>query len=159
MSNDKEMEKELEKGIDIDAETLKTDCFPIETCETIEGNVTKPIQIGKNIKVCEIKADIEVNRRKTVRLWGQVKDCNGIPVRCALVKLVREITLGKYSRYIGIAHTITDCLGFYQFEIGIPEGDEKPKYRVIAGKAATGKEIEIKDLECDPCKDSCPYVK
>jgi hypothetical protein len=90
---------------------------------------------------------------------GQVKDCDGNPIRCALVKLVKEVKKGTKVEFQGIAHGITDCLGFYQFDICIPESNEKNKYRVIASKPALGEELSIETSACNPCKDPCQCAK
>ncbi|KXZ39127.1 hypothetical protein SAMN05661008_01115 [Alkalithermobacter thermoalcaliphilus JW-YL-7 = DSM 7308] len=134
------------------------ECIPVEDdCEYIVGNVSETIKISKDTDVCEIKADFEVSKQRTVRIWGQVKDCNGNPVKCALVKLVKQICRCGKIDYIGVAHTVTDCKGFYQFDVCVPENTEK--YKVIVSKAASGKEI-IKSTECDPCgKDKCLCLK
>ena len=128
-------------------------------CEYVEGNVSKSIDVDKNTKACEIRADIEVERRRTIRVWGQIRDCQGRPVNCAMVKLVREIMDCGKKRYEGIAHGITDCLGFYQFDICIPENGKVEKFRVFVSKQAVGEEIVIEGTECDPCHDSCQCVK
>jgi len=128
-------------------------------CESIEGNVSKSIEIDKHTKVCEIQLDIEVEKRKTIRLWGQVRDCKGNPVKGALVKLVKEIKVSCTTEFEGVAHGITDCLGFYQFDICIPQTDTCSRFRVIVSKQAVGREIVIKDTECRPCIDNCPCIK
>lgn len=130
-----------------------------DSCEIIEGNVSKEIEISRNTKACEIRADIEVHRRKTVRVWGQVRDCNGEPVKCAMVKLVKEVIECGNVRYEGIAHGITDCLGFYQFDICAMENCRSEKYRVFVSKQAVGEEIIIYSSECNPCNDDCHCAK
>ena len=85
-----------------------------------------------------------------IRVWGQVSTCEGQPVEDALVKLVK-ITgkLGK-PRVKGVAHTVTDCNGFYQFDIC--EKEEKAQYKILVSKAAKGKERELCELgECPVC--------
>ncbi|MCT4605593.1 MAG: hypothetical protein N4A64_05705 [Marinisporobacter sp.] len=126
-----------------------------DNCEYVEGNVSKRIEVDKHTKACEIRVDIEVAKRKTVRLWGQIKDCKGKPVPCALVKLVKEVKKGCKIEYEGVAHGITDCLGFYQFDLCVPDDDYVYKFRVFVSKQATGKEIVIKKAVCDPCDHPC----
>lgn len=129
-------------------------------CEFFEGNVSKTIEIGKNTSACEIKVDMEVEKRRTVRIWGQIKDCKGKPVRCAMVKLIREVVDCGKKKYVGVAHGVTDCLGFYQFDICVPEHcQSSEKYRVIASKQATGEEVEMSDSECNPCTDNCNCIR
>ena len=138
---------------DVDLEMTRDKKYPYPTkkcCEHIQGNLT-------DIKVknddCEIRADIEVDRRKTVRVWGQVKDCYGKPVNCALIKLIKEITssCGSKKEYVGVAHTVTDCMGFYQFDVCCPRKDGE-KYRILVGKAAVGEERVVERQKCEVCK-------
>lgn len=122
-------------------------------CEFIDGN---SLEIEVSNQDCEVRADIEVARRKMIRVWGQVKDCNGEPVPGALVKLLKPIYVCGKIRYTGVAHTVTDCLGFYQFDL-CPTC--KPtKFRILVGKAATGNERFVESSgECTPCAHSNPY--
>lgn len=122
-------------------------------CEHIEGNV---IEVDVKKDDCEIRADIKVDRRRTVRLWGQVKDCDKKPVKCALVKLVKVTYKHGKVEIEGVAHTVTDCMGFYQFDICTPKKEEK--FKVIISKPAIGKEREIKREKCDPCKKDCDCI-
>ena len=106
-----------------------------DDCEVLQGNV---IDIDLKKDDCEVRADIRVKRKNCVRIWGRVMDCYGEPVEEALVKLLKK------------AHTITDCEGFYQFDVCDEEC--KAEYRVIVSKAATGKDRVIYDEgECEPC--------
>ncbi|MGG7178582.1 hypothetical protein ACQPU1_13355 [Clostridium paraputrificum] len=98
----------------------------------------------------EIKADLTVTYRDTVRIWGQIRDCNGNPVEFAYLKLIKMTCNG----YIGVAHTITDCLGFYQFDI-CPCTDGTC-FRLLVSKASTGgveKTVStgIQGTNCNPC--------
>lgn len=116
-------------------------------CEFIKGNVT---EFEVTECDCEIKADIVVKVVRCVRVWGQVITCEGKPVEEALVKLVKVICKDGKTRLKGIAHTVTDCKGFYQFDIC--EKEEKALYKIIVSKPAKGKEREICGLgECKPC--------
>lgn len=56
----------------------------------------------------------------------------------------------KKNAFIGVAHGITDCEGFYQFDIcGC---DETGSFKIVVSKAASGKERVICDKgECEPC--------
>ena len=88
----------------------------------------------------EIKADITVGKRETVRVWGQIKDCDGNPVPYAYLKLIR--TSGNCME--GIAHTITDCNGYYQFDIcRCTDGGNGTSFSILVGKAARGRERTI----------------
>lgn len=122
-----------------------------EQCDSVKGN-SFDVEIKK--RDCEIRADIVVGRkRRCIRLWGQVKDCDGIPVEDALVKLLKVCHRNGKIEFEGVAHTQTDCLGFYQFEVC--PNEENVKFRVIVSKASRGHERKIDDEHgfCDPCKD------
>lgn len=122
-------------------------CKPSKTCELIVGN---SLEVEVHGDDCEIRADIEVARKNTVRLWGQVKDCEGKPVEGALVKLLKQTVVCDKPNYAGIAHAVTDCLGFYQFEIC--PCHSSTKYRILVGKAAIGSEKIINSNgTCNPC--------
>ncbi|AOR24010.1 hypothetical protein [Clostridium taeniosporum] len=101
----------------------------------------------------EIKADMIVQPKKTVRIWGQIMDCNGNKIPCAYVKLLKVTPNGL----IGVAHTLTDFEGFYQFDICACKNGNK--YTVVVGKAATGCERVVstgltpKNCDCDDFKD------
>jgi hypothetical protein len=60
-----------DRMMDIEDIIISTeDCIPPKnSCEFVEGNATKDIEIDKNIKFCEIRTDIEVRKLRTVRLW------------------------------------------------------------------------------------------
>ncbi len=112
----------------------------------------------------EIKADIVVNEFKSVRLWGQVVNCYGRPVCNALLKLIKITSdrSGKCS-YQGVAHTVSDCDGFYQFDLCAD--DHCSKYKVIVSKTATGPERTIpyetancNTCQCNSCNGASVYV-
>ncbi len=87
----------------------------------------------------EIKADIVVSEFHSVRLWGQIVNCNGTSVANALIKLVKIVTDCKGKTvYQGIAHTVSDSDGFYQFDLCVDTANTK--YKVLVNKAATGTE-------------------
>ncbi|KMT22348.1 hypothetical protein [Clostridium cylindrosporum] len=98
--------------------------------------------IGNNIDICvrendsEIKANIRVQDKheQSVRIWGRVLDSRGNGVPFALVKLVKVTCRGLQ----GIAHTICDCEGFYQFEVS-PREDGR-EFLIIVSKPSTGPE-------------------
>ncbi len=91
----------------------------------------------------EIKADVMVSEFNSVRLWGQIINCHGEPVSYALLKLVKVVTdcHGKCV-YQGIAHTLSDCHGFYQFDLCVD--DPCVKYKVLVNKSATGPKRVVK---------------
>lgn len=116
----------------------------------------------KECDASEVRADVLVEnatREKechVVRLWGQVKDCNGEPVSNALIKLIKVTNGCNGKSYQGIAHTISDCEGFYQFDLCYCSGHES--YKVLVGKAYTGPEEVIHNMKgnCDLCKCEKP---
>lgn len=122
-----------------------------EMCENVKGNA---IDVELRPNDCEVRADVVVGRERCVRLWGQIKDCEGKPVKDALVKLLKPIWRFGKIEFIGVAHTMTDCLGFYQFDI-CPD-EESTKFRVIVSKAVKGNErvIATGGGKCNPCDDS-----
>lgn len=110
--------------------------------------------IGNSIDFCvderdrEIKADITVNYRDSVRIWGQIRDCSNKPVPYAYLKLIKVSSDGGYE---GIAHTMSDCLGFYQFDV-CPCQDGTC-FRILVGKASVGgKETVLQPgANCNNC--------
>lgn len=124
-------------------------------CETVKGNAVE-VQLQKDD--CEVRADIVVGKTNSVRIWGQVKGCDGSPVSNALIKLIKVVyRCGRYD-FEGIAHTISDCTGFYQFDVSPCE--VSAKYRILVHKAATGAErvIPVSSQQCNPCippQESC----
>ncbi len=124
---------------------------PRAECAAVRGN---SVDIALNQNDCEVRTDVTVTREHSVRIWGQVADCDGAPVGGALIKLI-GVTYepGGLCQYYGVAHTITDCEGFYQFDI--PACDIGEHYKLLVGKAALGKERVIFCQEhCDPCRDN-----
>ncbi|OQB23273.1 MAG: hypothetical protein BWY11_01997 [Firmicutes bacterium ADurb.Bin182] len=117
-----------------------------DECEVLQGNV---VELELKKEDCEVRADIKVKRKNCIRIWGRVVDCFGDPVEDALVKLIKKIKMKESWKFEGVAHTLTDCEGFYQFDIC---GEEcKANYRIIVSKAAMGKERTVFDDECEPC--------
>ncbi len=95
-------------------------------------------------KDCEVRADIKVERKRTVRIWGRIVDCHGKGVENVLVKLVRFVCHNGKPQFIGVAHTVSDCNGFYQFEV---DGTKCNQFKIIASKSASGKERTICDCK------------
>lgn len=108
-----------------------------------------------NIEDAEIRADVVVKQVKAKRVWGQVVDCNGTPMPNMLVKLVKVLYTGDTVSYQGVAHTIADCQGFYQFDIC---SDDKSCYKILVNKSVTGGEtvINTRGENCNPCKPPHP---
>lgn len=95
----------------------------------------------------EVRADVVVESASKegpcniVRLWGQIKDCHGNPVANALLKLVKVVCTAAGKEYQGVAHTVSDCEGFYQFDLCYCDGTEC--YKILVSKAYTGPEQVI----------------
>lgn len=112
--------------------------------------------IDFNIDGCEseIKANIMVGMSSdSIRLWGQVISCDGHPVSNALLKLIRVIPGSCGCEYQGVAHTVSDCNGFYQFDLDAD--DNCANYKVLVGKSSTGCERVVNTLgNCSPYNNS-----
>ncbi|MEF9958950.1 MAG: hypothetical protein RR448_00575 [Niameybacter sp.] len=115
----------------------------------IIGNSTA-ININPSISTSEIRADIRVGEYSAIRLWGQILNMNQQPISNALVKLVKIIGSESCPEYLGIAHTTSDCEGFYQFDIC---SNENAWYKILVGKSNTGREIIIDDVN-----EACPNL-
>lgn len=126
-------------------------------CESVKGNAIE-LQLQKDD--CEVRADVVVAKTSGVRIWGQIRDCDGYPIENALIKLVKITHYCGKVGVQGIAHTMTDCTGFYQFDINCCEVGAK--YRVLVHKAAVGRERVVPEsaMICNPCdvKPPCPPV-
>ena len=126
--------------------------------ENNNGVLGNSIDINVNpcSKDVEIRADVRVEEFMTKRLWGQILNCSGCPVPNTLIKLVKVVTYDCRKEYLGIAHTVTDCEGFYQFDIC---SDEEACYKIIVNKAVTGGEtvIETGGGNCNACSGAPSY--
>lgn len=139
---------------------VSCNCSP--NCNIATGN---SLDVEVNCHESEIRADVRVSEYNSVRLWGRVVNCQGKPVPNALIKLLKVECAGGhgcgqgYDNYKGIAHTVTDCDGFYQFEICCCDNQADNCYRILVSKAAYGQEriIPISGGNCDPCDQSSSY--
>lgn len=106
-----------------------------DACSTIlPGGVD--LCVDRN--ACKVRADITVDRVRTLTIWGCVTDCDGVPVSGALVTLLKYKGCGLHE----VARTRTDCTGRYQFCLS--DGGEG-RYRV-----------EVRQGTCpDACPDDC----
>lgn len=125
----------------------KDDCF------MLRGN---SVDVSLDRYDCEVRSDIVVSKERSIRLWGQIVDCEGRGVKNALIKLLQvEKKHDHKFQYHGIAHTVSDCEGFYQFDIPDCECDNDNHYKILVSKAATGKEkVLYARGNCDPCKEN-----
>ncbi|MFI3209464.1 MAG: hypothetical protein R3Y64_00195 [Peptostreptococcaceae bacterium] len=125
---------------------------------TYEHTIISGNSLDLEVDYCEseIRADIVVSEHSSVRLWGRVINCEGDPVKDALIKLLQvENYKGSRPKYTGVAHTISDCEGFYQFELSPCLNEDSSSYRVLVSKSAYGPEriIPINKTNCSPCED------
>ncbi|MEG1479116.1 MAG: hypothetical protein RSC20_06300, partial [Clostridiales bacterium] len=116
----------------------------------INGNSIDIILKGND---SEIKTDIVVSEFQSIRLWAQILSCKGKPVANALLKLVRVVKTCHGCTYQGIAHSMSDCQGFYQFDICA--NDPCACYKILVNKVAVGSERVIKPNcgNCNPCAE------
>lgn len=124
-----------------------------KTCEApnmINGN---SVDIVVNKCDSEIKADIIVSEFNSIRIWGQVKNCNGQPVAHVLVKLLKVIKTCNGFKYEGVSHTISDCSGFYQFDIC--DNLSCNHYKILVGKSVCDPKKIVIDSNCDLCNNKC----
>ncbi|MEG0857417.1 MAG: hypothetical protein RSG52_13160 [Terrisporobacter sp.] len=117
--------------------------------------VGNSLEVDVNYCESEVRADVVVSEYNSVRLWGRILNCDGRAVSNALVKLLKVEHCGKEVTYKGISHTISDCEGFYQFEL-CGNHDEKDCYKILVSKSANGPEriIPLSKGSCDPCCDN-----
>lgn len=133
------------------------DCNGSSPYNIVSGN---SLDVDVNYCESEIRADVVVSEYSSVRLWGRIVNCDGKPVANALIKLLKVVCCGDKVSYNGIAHTISDCDGFYQFELcSCDDNGDKSCYRILVSKAAYGPErvIPTNGGNCDPCNDQDGY--
>lgn len=141
------------------------DCYSI-----VSGN---SLDLDVNFCESEIRADVVVSEYNSVRLWGRIINCDGEPVANALIKLLKVNCKKDHISYTGVAHTVSDCDGFYQFELCASNEEHhphhKPCYKILVSKAAMGPERTIPtssgncnvcdpkdcDCDCDCDRDRC----
>ena len=103
-----------------------------DSCSTI---LPGGVDLCVDRSACKVRADITVDRVRTLTIWGCVTDCDGVPVSGALVNLLKYKGCGLHEA----ARTHTDCAGRYQFELS--DGGEG-RYRV--------------EVRQGDCPDACP---
>lgn len=132
------------KGLNVEKRVYKKTLF-----DGSEGNA---IYLELNKNNCEVSTHISVVGEKSVKLWGQVKDCEGHPVEDALIKLLKPVSQDGNIDYVGVDHTTSDNLGFYKFELS--PNNENIKLIVIASKAISGNQRTIDENSslCNPCE-------
>lgn len=113
----------------------------------IVGDVSKKINISTGLKSNEIRVDLQVKTLKSVKVWGQIIKEDNEPVNNALVKIVKELKDDKGRKeYLGVADSITDCGGFYQFCICIDDANIPSTFKVFVGMQALDHEIHVKKI-------------
>lgn len=122
--------------------------------DSIEGNV---LEVDINKDDSEIEANVEVTRKRKVRLWGQVKDSTGEYVKCVLVNLIKQTYKNNKIEFESIAHTVTDCMGFYQFDISPPK--YKEHFFIMISKQIVDKKRTIDKSQYNSRKIRCEYIK
>lgn len=98
-------------------------------CNYMQGQ-TKDLEIKE--EDVDIRLDFEVEKKTTSKLWGQVKDTDGRCVEGAFVMLLKPKYIRGNIEYVPIATAVSDCMGFYQFEID--QIEKGCKYKVSVGK-------------------------
>lgn len=139
-------------------------------CDNQNMVLGNSMDISIDPKTCEseIRADIVVSETRGIRLWGQVKNSRGEGVESVLLKLIKKVCTNNGVMYRGIAHTVSDCDGFYQFDL-CNEDTRNSCYRVLVGKANTGgieRVIDVGPGNCDgysndngyECKNENIYI-
>ncbi|MDK2587408.1 hypothetical protein QOZ83_16310 [Romboutsia sedimentorum] len=129
----------------------KNQCMGVQGLST--GN-SIDIDLNQCEQLGEVKADIVLNTDinnecNVVRLWGQIKDCNGCSVPNALLKLLKIEKYKGRCEYKGVAHTISDCEGFYQFDLCYCDGSEN--YKILVSRTSTGTDELVLPTEEGNC--------
>lgn len=100
------------------------------TFDCIQG---KTVEIDLKHEDCDIRLDLIVEKKSVSKLWGQVKDKYGECIEGALVTLLKPQYIRGQLEYCQVSTTISDCMGFYQFETD--QCERNLKYRVSVGKS------------------------
>lgn len=134
-------------------ETCNNDCLLTnQDNHQIIGNISKNINIDQDIKVNQIRSDLQIETVNAIRIWGKITDQNECPVKNALVKLVLELENTENKlQYRGIADCITDYEGFYQFNVPTTHISPPATFKIFAGKQTLEHDINIKKIEYTPC--------
>lgn len=134
------------------------DCNCNSNYNIVSGN---SLDLDVNYCESEIRADVVVSEYNSVRLWGRIVNCDNQPIANALIKLLKVECCGEHVKYTGISHTVSDCDGFYQFELcsSCDDDNEHNCYKLLVSKAAYGPEriIPTTGGNCNPCDGSDGY--
>jgi hypothetical protein len=80
----------------------------------------------------DVKVDILAQKHYGATIWGQIKDEYEKPIAEAFVKLIKPVYCNGKIEYISIAKCMSDCNGFYQFNVESTNDDSA--YKVIVSK-------------------------
>ncbi|MGL4913488.1 MAG: hypothetical protein ACRC3Y_13775 [Romboutsia sp.] len=135
---------------------FNNNCTCSSETTVVSGN---SLEVDVNYCESEIRADVVVEEYSSVRLWGQIVNCDGKPISNALIKLLKVELCGKHVTYRGVSHTISDCEGFYQFEL-CGNNEDHECYKLLVSKAACGPEkiVPISNVSCNPCEQCEPTI-
>jgi|GEM_PF-5764423 len=80
--------------------------------------IDQTIDINPNGNSCQIRADLEIDAYRCIRVWGRVcDDETHRPMEGVLLALVEVECAHGREYYKGIAHAATDTNGIYQFDL------------------------------------------
>ena len=114
---------------------MKQDCDCPQGGDPCSAILPGGVDLCVDRNVCKVRADVTVDRVRTLTIWGCVTDCDGVPAGGALVTLLKYRDCGLCE----VAGTRTDCAGRYRFELS---GGSEGRYRVAVRQ--------------DGCPDACP---
>lgn len=100
-----------------------------ELGEIVKSN-SIDVKVNKDDSV--IRSDLIVEKTTIIRVWGKVKDSSGNPIAGAIVSILKPDDIGNGLEYQCCATTITDYMGFYEFEVENDYNDIV--YRVVVNK-------------------------
>lgn len=72
----------------------------------------KPVNIKNDIRV-----DICLEEKKLSIIWGRIIDVNQKPIKKSIVTLLKPQYINKRLEYVKVDTVLSDCEGFYQFEL------------------------------------------
>ncbi|MGL4911884.1 MAG: hypothetical protein ACRC3Y_05555 [Romboutsia sp.] len=100
-------------------------------CVCFKGN---PVDVPLNNHKNEIKVDLLLEEKQIYKVWGQVIDNNQEPINDAVITLLKPQYINGRFEYYPVATTMSDCEGFYQFEVR--QLTNGLRYKVITGKTS-----------------------
>lgn len=76
-------------------------------------SINLKIQNGKD----EIRKDFILEEKKIIKIWGHIIDDRRNPVEGIIVNLLKPQYTNKKIEYVKVDSVLSDCDGFYQFEL------------------------------------------